>query len=240
MEESPRVLRFYREWIAEVPDELTTIVVHRKMPPLDVVPAELHGKPVVAVGCCYAGPVEEGERVVRPLRAFGSPVLDLCQPKPYVVNQAMFDPGLPHGWWYYMKSCNIAVLSDEVIDTVAEHSLRMSPLSTFPMFQLGGAVARVGEDETAFNGRTAAHTLNINATTSTKEGFDEEREWAHSLWSALKPHHTSVYVNFLMEEGEERIRREAYGPEKYERLKALKRRYDPDNFFRMNQNIPPG
>jgi FAD/FMN-containing dehydrogenase len=239
MEESPNVLRFYRDWISDVPDELTTIVVHRKMPPLPVVPPELHGIPVVAVICCYAGPVEEGEKVVRPMKEFGSPVLDLCTAKPFVTHQAMFDPSFPAGWWYYFRSADLAELSDPVIDIVADHALRMtSPLTAFPIFQLGGAIGRVGGDETAFNGRTAGHTININATTATREGFEEEREWSRAFWTALQPYHTSVYVNFLMDEGEERIR-EAYGAERYDRLKALKRRYDPQNFFRLNQNIPP-
>ena len=168
MEQSPEVLRFYRDWIAEAPDELMTIVVHRKAPPLPFVPAELHGKPVVAVVCCYAGPVEEGERVVRPLKAFGSPVLDLCEPKPYLAHQSMFDPSFPHGRWYYFRACDVAELSDEVIDITVEHALRIkSPLTAFPIWQMGGAVARVGEDDTAFNGRGAGHTFNINATTET-------------------------------------------------------------------------
>jgi Berberine and berberine like len=239
IEESPNVLRFYRDWIAEAPDELMTIVLHRKAPPLDFVPAELHGELVVVVICCYAGPIEEGERVVRPLRAFGSPVLDLCEPKPYLDHQAMFDPSFPHGWWYYVRACDVAELTDEVIDITVDHSMRIgSPLTGFPIWQMGGAVARVGEDETAFNGRGAGHTFNIAVTTESADGFDQEKEWAKGLWSALEPHHTSVYVNFLMEEGEERIR-QAYGAEKYERLKALKRRYDPDNLFRLNQNVPP-
>ena len=96
----------------------------------------------------------------------------------------------------------------------------------------------MGEDDTAFNGRSAGHTININATTATEKGFDEEREWSRNFWTALKPYQTSVYVNFLMDEGEERIR-QAYGPKRYDRLKALKRKYDPDNFFRLNQNISP-
>jgi FAD/FMN-containing dehydrogenase len=103
---------------------------------------------------------------------------------------------------------------------------------------MGGAVARVGEHETAFNGRNAGFTYNIGASTATAEGFDEEREWVRNFWSALEPHFTSVYVNFLMEEGEDRVR-QAYGAQKYDRLKTLKRKYDPDNFFRINQNIPP-
>src|SRR5919107_1600844 len=239
MEESPNVLPFYRQWIAEAPDDLMTIIVHRKAPPLPFVPPELHVKLVVGVFCCYAGAVEEGERVIKPLKAFGRPVLDLCQPKTFLAHQAMFDPSFPHGWWYYMRSCDVAELTDEVIDITVDYSLRISsPLTAFPIWQRGGAAARVGEDETAFGGRSAGHTFNITAVTATGEGFDQEREWVRNFWSALEPYHTSVYVNFLMEEGEERIR-QAYGAEKYDRLKALKRRYDPDNFFRLNQNIGP-
>ena len=240
MEDSPEVLRFYRDWITDIPDELETVVVHRKMPPLPVVPEELHGTPVVAVIPCYAGPVEDGEKVVRPMREFGSPVLDLCAPKPFLAHQSMFDPSFPHGWWYYFRSCDVAELSDDVIDTVVDNALQIrSPLTAFPIFHLGGAISRVGDDDTAFGGRGAGHTININATTATADGFDEERAWSQSFWSALSPHHVGVYVNFLMDEGEERIR-QAYGPEKYARLQALKRQYDPDNFFRLNQNIPPG
>jgi FAD binding domain/Berberine and berberine like len=239
MEDSPEVLRFYREWMAEAPDELMTVVVHRKAPPLPFVPPELHGKLVVSVVCCYAGPLEEGEKVVKPLKAFGSPVLDLCQPKPFLAHQAMFDPSFPHGWWYYMRSCDVAELTDQVIDITVEHSLRISsPLTAFPIWQRGGAAGRVGEEETAFGGRDAGHTFNITAVTEAAEGFDEEREWVRNFWSALEPYHTGAYVNFLMEEGEERVR-EAYGPRKYDRLEALKRRWDPENLFRMNQNIRP-
>jgi len=239
MEDSPAVLRFYRDWIADMPDELTTIVIHRKAPPLPAVPAEMHGRPVVSVAVCYAGPIEEGEKVVRPLREFGSPLLDLCAPKPFVDLQSMFDVSFPPGYWYYFRSCDVAELTDEIIDITAEHALRLeSPLTAFPIFQLGGAVGRVGEGDTVFNGRRAGHTFNINATTETSERFDEEREWARTLWSALAPYHTSVYANFLMDEGEERTR-QAYGAEKHDRLRALKRKYDPENFFRLNQNISP-
>jgi hypothetical protein len=239
IEEAPNVLRFYREWISEAPDELMTIVSCRKAPPLPFVPKELHGKLVVGVLCCYAGAVEEGEKVVKPLKEFGSPVLDLCVPKPFLAHQGMFDPSFPHGWWYYIRSCDVAQLTDEVIEITVDHALRItSPLSTFVIWQLGGAVARVGEDETTFGGRSAGHTFNIAGITESAEGFDEEREWVRNFWSALEPYHTGVYVNFLMEEGEERIR-QAYGAKKYDRLKALKRRYDPDNLFRLNQNIRP-
>jgi FAD/FMN-containing dehydrogenase len=239
MEDSPKVLRFYREWAKEVPEELTTIVTHRRVLPVPTIPEELHGRHVVVVGTCYAGPVEEGQRVLKPLREFGSPLLDGCAAMPFTKHQAILNPSFPHHWWYYIRSCNLAELTDEVIDILVEHGLRIaSPVTVFSIFHLGGAVARVGEDETAFGGRDAGHTVNVIGITTTGEGFEQEREWARGLWTALQPHHQNVYVNFLMEEGEDRIR-EAYGATKYDRLKALKRKYDPNNFFRLNQNIPP-
>jgi len=239
IEKSASVLRFYRDWIADAPDELMTIVVHRKAPPLPFIPAELHGKLVIQVICCYSGPVDEGEKLIGPLKRFGSPILDLCKPKPFVELQAMFDPSFRPGWWYYMRSCDVVELTDDVIDITVDHSMRIgSPLTSFPIWHLGGAMARVGEDDSAFTGRVAGHTFNITSATDSAAGFDEEQEWVRSFWSALAPYHSSVYVNFLMDEGEERVR-QAYGAKKYDRLKALKRRYDPDNFFRLNQNIPP-
>ena len=239
MEEAPRVLRLYRDWIADCPDELMTIVVQRRAPALPAVPPDLVGKRVIAVAACYAGPVEDGERVLRPLKGFGSPVLDLCQPKPFLAHQAMFDPSFRHGCWYYVRSCDVARLDDDVIDIVVEYGNRItSPITSLALWQMGGAVSRVADDDTAFHGRNAGFTFNINGNSETGDGFDAEREWARAFWTALAPHHTSVYVNFLMEEGEERVR-QAYGAPKYARLKALKRTYDPTNFFRMNQNIRP-
>lgn len=239
MEDAPKVLRFYRDWIADCPDELMTIAVQRRAPALPFVPPDLVGKHVIAIVACYAGPVEEGERVLRTLKEFGSPVLDFCQPKPFLEHQKGFDPSYPHGWHYYVRSCDVAALNDDVIDIVAEHGMRItSPVSSIALWQMGGAVGRIDDGATAFNGRQAGFTFNINGNSKSADGFDAEREWARNYWSALAPHHTSVYVNFLMEEGEERIR-QAYGAAKYDRLKALKRKYDPTNFFRLNQNIKP-
>jgi FAD/FMN-containing dehydrogenase len=239
MEKSAEVLRFYRDWVAGAPDELMTIIVHRKAPPLPFVPVELHGELVVMIICCWVGDLEEGESFIRPLKEFGSPVAELCVPKPFLQHQAMLDPGFPPGRWYYFKSCDIAELTDEVIDITAEHSLRIaSPLTSFPIWQMGGAVGRVPEKETAFNSRTAGFTYNIGACTQAGAGFEEERAWVRDFWSALEPWHQGVYVNFLGNEGPERIR-EAYGSDKYGRLRALKQKYDPENFFRLNQNIAP-
>ncbi len=239
MAEAPALLRFYREWIAEAPDELMTILITRRAPAVEFVPPDLRGQHVIVVACCYAGPLEEGEEVLRPLRAFGSPVLDFCEPKPYLTHQETFDAAFRHGWHYYFRACDIAELSDDVIDVMVDYGQRIiSPITSVALWQMGGAVPRVDEAATAFNGRGVGFTFNINGNSQTAEGFDAEREWARAYWSALEPHHTSVYVNFLMDEGEERIQ-QAYGAGKYDRLKALKRTYDPENVFRLNQNIPP-
>ena len=202
-------------------------------------PPELHGKPVVMVVCCWVGDIETGETFIRPLREFGPPVADVCVLKPYLAHQAMFDPSFVPGRWYYFKSCDVDELTDEVIDITMERSLQIeSPLTSFPIWQMGGAVSRVADDESAFNGRTAGFTYNIGASTETSEGFEQEREWVRGFWSALEPWHQGVYVNFLGDEGADRIRH-SYGTEKYERLQTLKQKYDPDNMFRINQNIPP-
>jgi FAD/FMN-containing dehydrogenase len=241
MKDAPEVLRFYRDWIADCPDELMTIVVQRRAPDIPIVPRELVGEPVVAVAICYAGAVEQGEKVVAPMKAFGSPIMDVCTAKPFVVHQAMFDPAFVHGRHYYIRSCDVAELNDDVVDIVTDHGSRISsPITSIALWQMGGAVARVGDDETAFTGRQAGFTFNINGNSLTPEGFEDERQWARDYWSALEPYHTSVYINFLHDdgEGEERVR-EAYGPKKYDRLKALKRKYDPQNVFRLNQNIKP-
>jgi hypothetical protein len=239
MADSAPLLRFYRDWISEAPDDLTTAIVHRRAPAADYVPVELRGAPVVMAVCCWAGPIDRGERFLAPLRRFGAPVLDLCAPQPFTRFQAMFDPSFPHGRWYYFKSRDVDVLTDEVIDLTADRATRStSPLTAFPIFQRGGALSRVGEDETAFSGRGSGHTFNINATCAGEEGFAAERAWARGFWSDLAPHESGAYVNFLMEEGPERVRA-AYGPAKYDRLAAVKRAVDPDNVFHLNQNIPP-
>ncbi len=239
MESAEPVLRFYREWLAECPDEVMTIVTQRRVPDRPGIPAELVGQLVIGVSACYAGPLDEAQRVLGPLKSFGSPVLDMCQPKPYLEHQRAFDASFQPGWWYYVRSCDVAELSDGVIDIVGDYGRRIvSPISSLALWQMGGAVSRVSEYATAFQGRHAGFTFNINGNSPTGDGFEAERQWARDYCTALAPYHTSVYVNFLMEEGESRVR-QAYGDAKYDRLKTLKRRYDLTNFFRLNQNIRP-
>jgi FAD/FMN-containing dehydrogenase len=241
IEDAPEVLRFYREFIAAAPDELTTIFELEMAPPVPFLPEEVHGKPILMVGACYAGSPDDGAEVVRPLKQFGRPIGDLLEPKPYTALQSMFDPFVPHGWHRYWKSVELPPLTDAAIDTLVEHaSAQTSPRSYCIVLQLGGALARVGEGETAFSQRDAAHNVAINAAW-TEEDPDAERHiaWARDFFGALQPHARGrVYVNFLGEEGGNRVR-QAYGARNYERLVELKRSYDPTNFFRLNQNIEP-
>ena len=241
LEDGPMVLRHYRDLIADAPDELTTILNLRMAPPLPFIPEELHGRPVVTIAVCYAGDLARGEAVLAPLRRFGSPLVDAVGPRPYVELQRMFDPSVPHGWHYHWRSWELPPLSDSAIDTLVEQAGRItSPRSYIIVFQLGGAIARVGERETAYSQRDAAHNVNINAVWL--EGDPEaERHvrWVHECYAALETHAGGrAYVNFLADEGADRVRA-AYGPVKHDRLVALKRRYDPANVLRGNQNISP-
>jgi FAD/FMN-containing dehydrogenase len=240
LEDGPEVLRFYRDLIADAPDELTTILNLRMAPPLPFIPAEFHGAPVVTVAVCYAGPVERGEAVLEPLRRFGSPLVDAISPRPYVELQRLFDPSVPHGWHYHWRSCELPPLTDEAIDVLVEQTARItSPRSYVIVFQLGGAVARP-ELDTAFSQRDAAHNVNVNAVWLEGDSdADRHVRWVHETHAALEPHARGrVYVNFLEDEGPERVRA-AYGPATHDRLVALKRRYDPANVLRGNQNLSP-
>ena len=190
---------------------------------------------------CYVGTLAEGEAVLQPLRAFRSPLFDAIVARPYTELQSMFDATVPHGWHYYWKSAELPPLSDGAIETLAEHAAaQTSTLSYCITFHLGGALSRVGEEETAFGQRDAAHNVNINAVW-TEDDEEPERHiaWAHRFHDALEPFACDrVYVNFLGNEGAERVR-SAYGDEKYKRLTALKEKWDPSNFLRHNQNIAP-
>jgi FAD/FMN-containing dehydrogenase len=238
-DDGPEVVRIYRAWADSAPDELTTALVLRRAPAVDLVPEALHGQLVVGVACCWAGPLDRGKSVLEPMRRFGSRVVDLIAPRAFVEHQAMFDPSFPPGIWVHSKATDVTALSDEVLEVMLDYAERVaSPRSGIIAWQLGGAVARVGELETPFGSRSNGYLVDILGATDSAEGFEQERSWARECWTALAPHHAGVYVNWLMEEGEQRVR-EAYGQQRYDRLQALKRRYDPENVFRLNQNIPP-
>ncbi len=241
MDDAPAVLRFFRDFIADAPDEVGLMGNLRLAPPLPVVPAELHGKPIVAVVATYAGGVDEGQEILRPVTAIAPAAVNTLVPKPYAVHQKAFDAAVPHGRHYYWKAHKLGPLTDEVIDIVIDQcSTITSPLSSVPIFSLGGAIARVPEDATAFPYRDAAHDLNIVASWLPEQAADADRHigWVRGMFDALEPFSRGVYVNFTSDDAADRVR-VAYSPQQWDRLTALKATYDPTNFFRRNANIPP-
>ena len=235
------VLRFYRNFVRDAPDELGLVVKFGTIPPLSVVPEDLHWRPAVSVGTCYAGPVEEGERVLRPLRDHGKPLLDLVSPKPYLTHQRGLDSTVLHGWHYYWKSTDLPELSDELIDVIVDHAFSAeSPRSYTVLFHLGGAVSRVSDDATAYAGRSAPHNINVNGVWRTDDDYAEsETDWTRQFFDALEPYREGVYVNFLDADDDSQRVREAYGERTYHRLAKIKAEFDPDNVFHLNQNIEP-
>jgi FAD/FMN-containing dehydrogenase len=238
------VLRFYRDFAAEAPDELGSVVRLGTVPPLPAIPEDLHWRPAVAVACCHAGAVEDGERAVRPLRRFGTPLADLLAPTPYAAFQGSLDDTVLHGWHYYWKGTALAGLTDDAIAVLADHAYAAgSPRSYTAMFHMGGAVARVPRDATAYAGRDVAHNVVIDAVWLPEESGEHaaaETAWARRFFQALAPHRAGgVYVNFLdADDGAGRVR-EAYGDRTYRRLAEVKAAYDPGNAFHHNQNIRP-
>ena len=235
------VLRFYSDFVRDAPDELGTVVRFGAAPPLAAIPEDLHWRPVVMVGTCYAGTIEDGEQVLRPLRATGTPLLDLVRPAPYVGFQSAIDSTVVHGWNYYWKSTHLPELRDDLIDVIAGHAFACSsPRSYVAMFHLKGAVSRVSEGGTAFGNRQASHAITLDAVWRPGEEFGErDTAWTRKFFAALGRFREGVYVNFLGgDESPDRVR-EAYGASVYGRLVDVKTRYDPDNVFHHNQNIRP-
>jgi FAD/FMN-containing dehydrogenase len=233
------VLDCYRELIAHAPDELGTVVNLRYAPPLPIFPPHLHGQPVIGIVVCWSGELARGERVLAPLRRDVQPLVDLAAPKPYLAHQATFDPTVPHGRRYYWKSEYLSKLDDEAIRVLLDHAWASnSPMSYTIVFHLGGAVARTDPSTAAFSGRHVGHAVNINAEASHADEYTTQRTWARTFWQALRPHSAGVYVNFLGDEGPDRVRA-AYSAATYARLARIKARHDPDNVFRNNQNIQP-
>jgi len=242
-EDTAEVLRFYREFVTDAPDELGNVVRLGRIPPLPVVDEDLHFRPAIAVASCYAGSVDDGERALSALRRFGAPLVDLVRPTRYVDHQSGIDDTIPHGWHYYWKATNLAGLSDEVIDIVADHAYgATSPRSYVAMFHMGGAIARAPRQATAYPGRDVEHNIIIDAAWLPEQDDAHraaETAWARTFLDALRPHRAGVYVNFLdSDDGTSRVR-EAYGDDTYRRLAEVKARYDPENAFHHNKNIQP-
>jgi FAD/FMN-containing dehydrogenase len=238
-ERAPSLLRFLRTYLPSSPEELTVLTLLRRAPEAPFVPAEFRGRPVIANLVVHSGDPERVERDLAPLRTFGKPLVDLVAWRPYTAVQALTDASWAPGFGNYWKSDYLAGIPDGAIEVLTEHLATItSPLSDFKIAYLGGAAARL-PDDSALSHRQLPFLLNINTRWPLGEDPDAHVAWTRSLFEGMKPFSEGkVYVNFLMDEGQDRVRA-AYGPEKYERLLALKRRYDPDNVFRLNQNIKP-
>jgi FAD/FMN-containing dehydrogenase len=234
------LVRFWRGFMTEAPDEVAAGIAFITAPPLPFVPEPVRGQPVVGVLVCYAGDPDEGAEVLAPLLEYGPPAVNLVQPMPYVAVQQLIDEANPHGMRNYWSADFLESLPDEAVDTLVSHaSSPRSPLSQVLLVAGGGAIARVPEDATAFGQRSAP--FNVHYLSIWADPAEDEVQIRHTktMAEAMRPWTTGrVYLNYIGEEGPGRVEA-AYGPEKYARLQQIKRIWDPDNVFRHNQNIVP-
>jgi FAD/FMN-containing dehydrogenase len=237
--EAKSVLQHYRDFIASARDELAVWAVLRKAPPLPFLPAEVHGQPMVALAMLYVGDPEQGKEIVQPLRGFGTLLGEHVGVQPYINWQKAFDPLLTPGARNYWKSHNFTKLDDGLFDAVIEYIGTLpSPQCEIFFGAIGGATTRKPPDFTAYAHRDARFVMNVHGRWD--DPADDKRciAWARDFFAASAPFASGgVYVNFLTSDETDRVRA-AYGPN-YDRLAQVKRKYDPDNLFRMNQNIAP-
>jgi FAD/FMN-containing dehydrogenase len=239
LSEAKNLLKRYRELMAKAPDELACWIVMRGAPPLPFLPKEVHGTGVIVFAACYAGPMAEGEKVMAPLRALGKPIADVIGPHPFAGWQTAFDPLLTPGARNYWKSHSFAALDDGLIDVFCDHADRLPSAETELAFaQLGGAINRVAPDATAYPHRDTQFLVNLH--TRWRDPAEDAKciAWARSLFDACTPFATGgTYVNFIPDDDTDGIKRAYLGNSK--RLAAIKTKYDPNNLFRVNQNIRP-
>ena len=233
------LLRAYRDFVRDAPDEVGSGLAFLCAPPEEFVPKEVQGTPVIGIICCYAGPVDEGEAAYKPLRDLG-PAMDLLGPMPYVAVQQLIDGGAPKGMRNYWTADFYDELPDEAVEYLASKSTQpVSPLTQFIVVPGGGAIARVPDDAMAFGQRRAA--FNIHYLSMWADPADDEKNIAYTkeVSGAMRKWASGgVYLNFIGDEGISRIEA-GFGSEKWGRLRELKKKWDPQNLFRINQNIPP-
>ena len=238
-EQAKAVLQQYREFAAKAPDELAVWVVLRQAPPLPFLPAEVHGKEVIVLALCYAGDAKQGEPLIASLRSFGTPLGEHVGVQPYTSWQQAFDPLLTPGARNYWKSHNFTKLDDGLFDTVIGAIKKLpSPQCEIFFGAIGGATTRPAPNSAAYAHRDALFVMNVHGRW--EDAADDQRciTWARDFFKASAPFASAgVYVNFLTADEGDRVR-SAYGPS-YDRLAQVKRSYDPDNLFRVNQNILP-
>ncbi len=233
------VLRYHRDFMARAPEEASCWFVMRQAPPLPFLAPEWHGREILALAMCYAGPIEDGELALEPLRTYGSPIADVVAPHPYAAWQQILDPLLTPGQRNYWKSQDFRELSDGLIETLVEAARHIpDPQTEIAMAVLGGAVGRVEAQATAYAHRDAELVMNVHGRWADPARDEACIGWARELFQAVAPFSTGgAYVNFMTQEEAERVRA-AYGVN-YDRLAELKTRFDPANVFRSNQNIRP-
>ncbi|MDH3223813.1 MAG: FAD-binding oxidoreductase, partial [Gemmatimonadota bacterium] len=238
--DAPAVLRAYRDFTDSAPDEVTVWVVLRKAPPLPFLPQEVHGTEVLVLAAMYTGDLKAGEQALAPLRAIGHPIADVIGPHAFVDWQQAFDPLLTPGARNYWKSHDFEGLSDGLIDTVLEAVGELpDPQTEIFIGQLGGAQSRIPSGNTAYRGRGAGFLMNVHGRWDDPAKDTACVDWCRSVFARTEPFAMgAAYVNFLTAEEAERLET-AYG-DAWARLRTVKKTYDPDNRFRMNQNIPPG
>jgi FAD/FMN-containing dehydrogenase len=233
------VLEQYRQALETAPDELTCWVVMRQAPPLPFLPAEWHGREVLVLAMCYCGDLVEGETATAGLRSIGKPIADVVSPNPFAGWQQAFDPLLTPGARNYWKSHDFTQLSDATIDILID-AIRTLPGPECEIFvgHVGGAAGRVAQDATAFPQRNSHFVMNVHARWREPAMDQACIGWARKVFEAAKPHAAgTAYINFMPEDEVDRVEA-AYGGN-YRRLVEIKRRHDPHNLFRMNQNVRP-
>jgi FAD/FMN-containing dehydrogenase len=239
LSEARDLLRRYREIAQAAPDELACWFVMRAAPPLPFLPKEVHGTGIIAFAACYAGPMDSAERAMKPLRAMGSPIADVIGPHPYTGWQTALDPLLTPGARNYWKSHSFAALEDGLIEVLVEYAGKLPSAETELAFaQLGGAINSVPADATAYPHRDVAFLINLHTRWRNPAEDAKCISWARSLFDACAPFASGgTYVNFIPEDDQDGVRRAYLGNAK--RLAAIKAKYDPNNVFRVNQNIRP-
>jgi FAD/FMN-containing dehydrogenase len=241
LDEIKTLLPAWRDYVSAASNELSSVAITWSVPPHEPFPPEHHGRPVLVVAAAYAGPVDEGQPVVQPLRELGEPLLDLSGPWPWLGLQSGFDALYPKGGFYYWKSRALDELSSEAIDDIADFAgRRPSPLTDIIVWHNGGAIADIGESDTAYGGRDAGYLVTVEASWDDPALSDDAIAWARECWDAMGRHSNGgIYLNFAgFGEEKEALVKAGYGTN-YERLSKLKAKYDPANLFRMNLNVPP-
>jgi FAD/FMN-containing dehydrogenase len=241
LDEIKTLLPAWRDYVSAASNELSSVAITWSVPPHEPFPPEHHGRPVLVVAAAYAGPVDEGQPVVQPLRELGEPLLDLSGPWPWLGLQSGFDALYPKGGFYYWKSRALDELSSEAIDDIADFAgRRPSPLTDIIVWHNGGAIADIGESDTAYGGRDAGYLVTVEASWDDPALSDDAIAWARECWDAMGRHSNGgIYLNFAgFGEEKEALVKAGYGTN-YERLRNLKAKYDPANLFRMNLNVPP-